>query len=158
MSIMTKIAQYCCEDNCETENAELYYCTVCRILFCQLHWSKFLLHRDPDHPGPDGMLHEKVESGVYEQIERCMAPPKDEEDQNRQHEEDGETEWFGFDRNGGSPVLAEYRRYAALMLDTNRTTGTEVDRGTRHPALVSFIGLTGMLITQTFLSHVIDFH
>lgn len=69
-----------------------------------------------------------------------MAQPPTEREQMQQHIDDEDTTWFGFDRDeDGSPFLAEYQRYASLMMDCAQDPGSQ-----RYPALVSFIGQTGM--------------
>ncbi|ETI24750.1 hypothetical protein G647_04120 [Cladophialophora carrionii CBS 160.54] len=67
-----------------------------------------------------------------------MAEPT-EEGEYRHHQKDEETTWFALDRDArGEPVLAEYRRYAAVMMQTS-----ELGSKTRYPSLVSFVGQTG---------------
>lgn len=89
--------------------------------------------------GPGEIPHETVDLQIYHQVERGMAEPTH-VDETQQHQEDDDTTWFGLDRDAeGDPVLAEYRRYAAIMLQNDSCAGM-----TRLPALVSFVGLTGM--------------
>lgn len=125
-----------CEE-CETQN-DVVFCTGCNDYFCKKHWSKRRAHREKQ-PGPGGMPHEEVDPKVVERVAQCMAEPLDDSDQEQKHKEDNETTWFGLDRDPtGEPVLAEYRRYAAIMLES-----AEASEGPRYPALVSFIGQTG---------------
>lgn len=71
-----------------------------------------------------------------------MAEPTNDSEQEKQHQDDEDTTWFGLDRDAsGDPVLAEYRRYVAIMLESAVEPGIS-----RYPALVSFIGQTGMSV------------
>lgn len=85
------------------------------------------------------MPHERVDPAIVASVTINTAAPEDEHDQIAQHRQDEDTTWLGLDQDsGGEPVLAEYRRYAALMMQ-NRPDSQTV----RYPALVSFIGQTG---------------
>lgn len=53
-----------------------------------------------------------------------MAGPSNESNQEKKHQNDEDTAWFGLDRDiYGDPVLAEYRRYAAIMLESAQGSG-----------------------------------
>ena len=81
-----------------------------------------------------------------------MAEPEDEFQQDKLHQEDEDTTWFGLERDAsGEPILAEYRRYAAIMAQSS-----EDHDSPRYPALVSFIGQTGMQIPPTTYSVMTD--
>jgi hypothetical protein len=92
--------------------------------------------------GPGGVPHEKVDPTIVEALTQCMAEPEDENDQIEKHQDDEDTMWFGLDRDdGGEPILAEYRRYAAIMMQYPNTAAEP-----RYPGLISFIGQTGTSI------------
>lgn len=132
---ISKSCEYC---NFSTAS-ELSLCTGCNDYFCESHWHKRRAHREKQL-GPGGIPHEKVDLNIAEQVEQCLAEPLSDSDEQVQHLADVDTTWFGFDRDANNePVLAEYRRYAAIMMEHAQDTGR-----TRHPALVSFIGETGM--------------
>ena len=92
----------------------------------------------------DGVPHEKVSPHILQQLTQCMAEPADEQEQAQLHLNDEDTTWFAFDRDdNGNPFLAEYQRYAALMMECAQDPGFA-----RHPALVSFIGQTGRYLAS----------
>jgi hypothetical protein len=129
------MAQASC-DICETYEG-LVFCTGCNAHFCDKDWNKRRAHRDKV-PGPGGIPHEANDPKIADLVEQCMAEPLNDLEQGKQHQDDDETTWFGLDRDAsGDPVLAEYRRYVAIMLESANESGES-----RYPALVSFIGQT----------------
>jgi len=124
---------------CEKTNG-VFFCTGCNDYTCENCWNNLRPHRN-NQLGPDGIPHEKVDPEIREKVIQCTAEPIDEVDQTRQHQEDEDTTWFGLDRDaGGDPILREYRRYAAIMMESSQNI-----EGHRFPCLVSFIGQTGTL-------------
>ena len=122
---------------CETQE-DVWLCTGCNDYFCENHWNKRRAHRE-NELGPGGIPHEKVDQRIAQLVKLCMAEPSNGSEQEKQHQDDIDTTWFGLDRDAsGEPILAEYRRYAAIMLEHSQEPGQ-----TRYPALVSFIGQTG---------------
>jgi len=123
----------------------LVFCTGCHAYFCGGCWNKRRAHRE-GLPGPGGIPHEANDPIIADLVEQCMAEPTNDSDQERQHQDDEDTTWFGLDRDAsGDPVLAEYRRYVAIMLESAIEPGKS-----RYPALVSFIGQTGMSVQMCF--------
>ncbi|KAI9158039.1 Calcium-independent phospholipase A2-gamma [Paramyrothecium foliicola] len=126
--------------SCECDKEEdLVFCTGCNEYYCESCWGRRRAHKDKNSLGPGGIPHEKVDPEIVESVNECMAEPEDENDEKQQHEDDQDTTWFGLDRDmGGEPVLSEYRRYAAIMMD-----GASETTSARYPGLVSFVGQTG---------------
>jgi len=112
------------------------YCPGCADWWCDEHWTKLRSHL----PGGKGLNnHEQIDPDLFEQVEHCMAAPNSDTDQIKQHQHDGDTTWLGVGKgNEDDLFLDEYRRYAAIMLES---ATSDVKR--RHPALVSFVGGTG---------------
>jgi hypothetical protein len=122
----------------------VFFCSGCNEHTCDKCWNKVRAHRN-NQLGPDGIPHERVSPDIHEQVIQCTAEPVDELDQERQHQGDEDTKWFGLDRDaGGDPILAEYRRYAAIMMESSQCA-----EGPRFPNLVSFIGQTGTLSSMS---------
>jgi hypothetical protein len=128
---------------CDNTTSDIAFCTGCHYHLCHECWSNHPPHKR-GHLGPAGVPHEKVDPKIVEELTQCMAEPEDESQQDKLHQEDEDTTWFGLERDaGGEPILAEYRRYAAIMAQSS-----EDYDGLRYPALVSFIGQTGTHTTM----------
>lgn len=130
------MASHSCE-LCETGTECIAFCTACNFSLCNNCWDKYPPHKK-GLLGPQGLPHEKANPSVVQELKVCMDEPND-DNERRFHQEDEETTWFGLERDdGGTPVLAEYRRYAAVMMQAS-----ELSDQVRYPSLVSFIGQTG---------------
>lgn len=122
---------------CEESPPEISFCTACNFNLCDECWNTYPPHRK-GLLGPQGLPHEKADPTVVQELKDCMDEPNN-NNEHRLHQDDEETTWFGLERDdGGTPVLAEYRRYAAVMMQAS-----EYSEQTRYPSLVSFIGQTG---------------
>ena len=120
---------------------DVQFCEGCHDFVCGQCWSRIRAHRE-NLPGPGGIPHERVDPKIKEKMVESMAEPVDQTDERRQHLDDEDTTWFALDKDEvGEPVLAEYRRYASIMMDC-----VEGADGPRYPRLVSFIGETGISI------------
>lgn len=119
---------------------DVLFCEGCNEFVCEKCWNKFRPHRE-NKPGQNGIPHQRVALDIKEKMQVSMAEPMDEGDQTKQHQDDEDTTWFGLDKDENEePILSEYRRYAAIMMDCMQSANE-----TRHPRLVSFIGETGKL-------------
>ncbi|KAI1741274.1 hypothetical protein F4680DRAFT_416257 [Xylaria scruposa] len=124
-------------ETCDSDEA-LKFCEGCNDYYCLRCWPKRRAHRF-NEVGPNGIPHNQLEPEIVKKVNEWMAEPKDEQDEQKQHELDEESIWFGLSRNReGDPILAEYSRFAALMVETSEGA-PEV----RHPGLISFVGQTG---------------
>lgn len=122
----------------DESNDDVWFCEGCNDYVCENCWNKIRAHRQ-NALGAGDTPHERVTREIKENLEVSLAAPTNEGDSIKQHQEDVDTTWFGLDRDeGGDPILSEYRRYAAVMMDCMQDAS---DR--RYPRLVSFIGETG---------------
>jgi hypothetical protein len=120
---------------------DVAFCEGCNDFVCNKCWTRIRAHRE-NLSGPGGIPHQRVDPKIKEKMVESMAEPADQGDERRQHQEDEDTTWFALDKDdGGEPILAEYRRYASIMMDC-----VEGAIGPRYPRLVSFIGETGLLV------------
>lgn len=89
--------------------------------------------------GAHGVPHGKSRPEIVETIKASMSEPQNDVEEVEQHIKDADTIWFGLSQDeGGEPALADYRRYASVMMESNPDA-----TGPRYPGLVSFIGPTG---------------
>lgn len=138
MDLSVSTSAICMFDD-STENVA--FCEGCNDFVCAACWTKIRAHRE-NLPGPGGIPHQRVDPRIKEKMTESMAEPVDQDDERRQHEGDEDTKWFALDKDdGGEPILAEYRRYASIMMDSSEGTA-----GSRYPRLVSFIGETGLSV------------
>lgn len=134
-SDMAPMAKNC--EECQNED-DLWLCTRCDEYYCSAHWSARRKHNEISSVN----LHEKVRPDVKERLDDCMMSDESDEAQLVRHRDDEPSTWFAFDRDEhGNPFLAEYERFSALMMETANESGSP-----RYPALVSFIGQTGMTV------------
>ena len=115
-------------------------CLSCGSIYCEFCWEKQGPHR-PGKVGQDGLPHEKTDKQIYERLKAILEPPEDPEELSRLHVEDGDTAWFGVEKDAtGQPIFYDYGRYAALMAETKQPNAN-----VRYPQLVSFVGQTGRM-------------
>ncbi|KAK6220922.1 hypothetical protein LQW54_001842 [Pestalotiopsis sp. IQ-011] len=123
---------------CPKEN-DLKFCEGCNSYWCDSCWPKPKMHRRQNNPGAHETPHEKSDPLIVKRVNEWMAAPEDEQDERAQHENDEDTIWLGWDKDSiGDPILAEYRRYASIMMETAQNAPM-----TRYPGLVSFVGPSG---------------
>lgn len=119
---------------------DLKFCEGCGSYWCgsDTCWRTVKKHRESQQ-GVGVRIHEKSDPGIVRRVMESMAAPKSEEEERQQHENDEDTLWLGWDKDeNGDPLLAEYSRYASMMMETSQGRAE-----TRYPALVSFVGQTG---------------
>jgi hypothetical protein len=120
-----------------SEDDAIVFCAGCNYFQCLTCWENLPAHKKAIL-GPSGFPHDKTDPSMVAALQECLREPDNEEEQNREHVEDEDTTWFGLDReDSGDPILAEYGRYATIMLETAQETGQQ-----RFPQLVSFMGET----------------
>ncbi|KAM5355310.1 hypothetical protein ACJ41O_001956 [Fusarium nematophilum] len=91
----------------------------------------------PGKVGIDGRGHEKVDEEVINRLKGIFGQPTQAE-QNRRHESDVNTTWFGVMKEANQPYL-HYSNRLVEILNESRV----VDHSERFPQLVSFVGQTG---------------
>ncbi|KAM3087081.1 hypothetical protein ACMFMG_001191 [Clarireedia jacksonii] len=117
---------------------EVKFCEGCNDYYCNKCWPSRRAHRE-NKVGPSGIPHGQLDPRIVEKVNNWMAEPQDADDERRKHDLDEDTIWFGLSKNeDGEPVLAEYRRFAAIMMENPEALGQP-----RYPSLVSFVGQTG---------------
>lgn len=125
---------------CETAD-NLVFCEGCEAYYCEDCWEKLKSHRKQGQ-GAGGVPHGKSRPEIVHTIKASMSEPKNDAEEVKQHVKDADSIWFGLSQDeGGEPALADYRRYASVILESNPEA-----IGPRYPGLVSFIGSTGMCL------------
>lgn len=126
---------------CDHAPDNLVFCEGCDAYYCDDPcWGKLKSHRKQGL-GAGGVPHGKSRPEIVQMIKESMAEPRNDFDEKEQHEKDVDAVWFGLSQDeGGEPALADYRRYATVILESNPETSAP-----RYPGLVSFIGPTGKL-------------
>lgn len=126
-------------DMCDTKDG-LIFCEGCASYYCDDCWQRKRSHRVGGQ-GASGVPHGKSKPEVVRMIKFSMSEPQDEGDERQQHIKDENSIWFGLSQDdGGDPALADYRRYASIMMENAGETSSP-----RFPGLVSFIGPTSKL-------------
>jgi hypothetical protein len=119
------------------DESTIVFCTGCNYEQCLPCWNTEVPHKK-GIPGISGFPHDKINPAMVAALRDCLREPNTEQEQDQNHIDDEDTTWFGLDReDSGDPILAEYGRYATIMLQTTIDTGQE-----RYPQLVSFVGET----------------
>ena len=72
----------------------LWYCNVCRFIFCNICWDDQLPHRR-DQLGPGGIPHEKTELDVAEKVSNVLSPLVPDLEREKLCYNDEATAWFG---------------------------------------------------------------
>ncbi|KAI8626808.1 hypothetical protein F5Y19DRAFT_466119 [Xylariaceae sp. FL1651] len=112
-------------------------CVQCDDFFCDECWPKERPHR-PGKVGIDGRPHEKVDEEVISRLKLTFTQPTKEE-QERRHEFDINTTWFGVAKEANQPFLHHSNR----LVDIMQEHPTPYHPADRFPHLVSFVGQTG---------------
>lgn len=132
---------------------ELVFCEGCEAYYCDACWERLKSHKRQGL-GAGGVPHGKSRPEIVHVIKESMAEPKNDGEEVEQHVRDADSIWFGLSQDdGGEPALADYRRYASVILESNPEA-----TGPRYPGLVSFIGPTSMYIVYTCLTRMMDSH
>ncbi|KAI1101208.1 hypothetical protein F4804DRAFT_17888 [Jackrogersella minutella] len=114
------------------------FCEGCNDYYCDECWPRRRAHKG-NIVGPTGIPHNQLDPKIVKKVNEWMAEPEDEYDEHKQHELDEDSVWFGLSKDKqGDPMLAEYKRFTTLMIETS-----EGAPSTRYPGLVSFVGQTG---------------
>lgn len=126
---------------CDAAPDNLVFCEGCEAYYCdEPCWEKLKSHRKQGR-GAGGVPHGKSRPEIVQMIKESMAEPSNDFDEREQHVKDVDSVWFGLSQDeGGEPALADYRRYATVILESNPENSAP-----RYPGLVSFIGPTGRL-------------
>ncbi|KAI1264025.1 hypothetical protein F5Y18DRAFT_418041 [Xylariaceae sp. FL1019] len=125
-----------CEGCSGTE--EVKFCEACNDYYCDTCWHQRRAHRE-SRVGPNGIPHGQLDPIIVKRVNKWMAAPKDKEAEMIEHQFNTDTVWFGLSKdNYGDPILAEYRRFTAVMMETLEGVSEP-----RYPGLVSFVGQTG---------------
>ncbi|OQV08405.1 hypothetical protein CLAIMM_12685 [Cladophialophora immunda] len=141
----------CVECEAKFEAAGIVFCAGCNYYQCLTCWDKLTAHKK-GILSPSGFPHDKTDPSMVAALQACLREPENEEEQNLKHVEDEETTWFGLDREDtDDSILAEYGRYATIMLETAQLAGQQ-----RFPQLVSFMGVTRYAGKSTLIKLLLD--
>jgi hypothetical protein len=128
-----------CED-CNRQSQETWFCEQCDAIYCDACWVKPLPHRK-GRKGTGSILHEKANWLIARRLKSILTPTDDPVEQQKLHDRDINTAWFGVIRNITAdplPGLRDYGRFPQLMQAS--WTDKEPER---WPQVVSVIGQTG---------------
>jgi hypothetical protein len=142
MSQAQVLVTECCI--CEKEK-RVWTCDQCNNdAFCDDCWESQRPHR-PGAKGRGGIPHEKTDQEVVAFLQNVLDTPRTADEQQLLHHNDTETIWFGVERDSTNiPSFHDYGRYVTLMADSIGDY-----KGPRYPQLVSFIGQTGNMPSQS---------
>lgn len=82
---------------CKKHVRHIWYCNVCRYLFCNACWDALFLHRQLPKKGRGETPHEKTDPTVAEKVQKVMSPPSDDWAREQLYRDDEVTSWFGMD-------------------------------------------------------------
>ena len=130
--------EYC--DPCGREQPSVAYCSNCRYQFCRMHWAEQWAHKGKTEQKPnDGVPHEKTDPWLAKNIELIIEPSLSQEEQNRLHQADDDTTWFGvLPDEAGKLKFHDFGRYEHISLQSRFQ-----DKSSQFPSLVSFVGTSG---------------
>ena len=80
--------------SCEEHWAQLYFCNVCRYVFCSKCWELQLAHRKKSL-APGAIPHEKTDLELAQRIHDVFTTDFDDTAFEKLHAEDQATAWFG---------------------------------------------------------------
>ncbi|KAF7523041.1 hypothetical protein G7054_g11908 [Neopestalotiopsis clavispora] len=126
-------------ETCETchRTDGIKFCDSCEDFYCDACYMKRRFHTTTKKPS--GIPHGKSDPDIVKRVAEWVVEPRDEQDEKEQHQNDEDTIWLGWDKDpSGEPILAEYRRYVSIMMETAGHAPA-----TRYPGLVSFVGPAG---------------
>lgn len=82
-------------ESCRMSVKNVWYCNVCKFIFCDPCWESMVLHQRPPRKGRGQMPHEKTDPAIAEKVQKVMVPPADEWLREQLYKEDEVTSWFG---------------------------------------------------------------
>lgn len=125
---------------CGHEQPAVAYCSNCGAQFCSYHWAEQWVHRDKsDQRLKDGVPHEKTDPWLANKIKTIIEPSLSQEEQNRLHQQDEDTTWFGvMPDNAGKLMFHDFGRYEQSSLQSRFP-----QKSSQYPSLISFVGTTG---------------
>ena len=125
---------------CGREQPSVAYCSNCGAQFCSYHWAEQWVHRDKsDQRLKDGVPHEKTDPWLANKIKTIIEPSLSQDEQNRLHQEDEDTTWFGvMPDNAGKLMFHDFGRYEQSSLQSRFP-----QKSSQYPSLISFVGTTG---------------
>lgn len=125
---------------CGREQPAVAYCSNCGAQFCSYHWAEQWVHRDKsDQRLKDGVPHEKTDPWLANKIKTIIEPSLSQEEQNRLHQQDEDTTWFGvMPDNAGKLMFHDFGRYEQSSLESRFP-----QKSSQYPSLISFVGTTG---------------
>lgn len=127
-------------DPCGREQPSVSYCSNCGAQFCRLHWAEQWVHQNKTEQRlKDGVPHEKTDPWLAKNIELIIEPSMSQEEQNRLHQADDDTTWFGvIPDKAGKLMFHDFGRYEHVSLQSRFQ-----EKSSQFPSLVSFVGTTG---------------
>ena len=81
-------------DDCGEPLRDVDFCSACNASFCTQCWDRLVLHRN-NMTSAAGIPHEKVKPVVAMKVRKALAPPDNDNLQERLHRDDAVTSWFG---------------------------------------------------------------
>ena len=119
------------------------------------------MHKKQRH-APSSIPHEKSDYDAAMKIKSILEAKTTLAEQDKLHEHDENTTWFGIVREDGDlPLFRDYGRYANIMTNALRSSSRHGSRWMpgardhRFPSLVSFVGQTGSFIMPSQVSMLI---
>ena len=126
-------------DQCQSERPDVTYCPACCFHFCREHWDAQILHRRPRDF--NGIPHERTDPRLAKRIRSIIEPSISPEEQNRLHQQDEDTTWFGVLPDATCPgqlLFHDFGRYEEFLVQS-----TFAPKSAQFPSLISFVGPTG---------------
>lgn len=127
-------------DPCGREQPSVAYCSNCGARFCRMHWAEQWVHQGKTEQRlKDGVPHEKTDPWLAKNIELIIEPSLSQEEQNRLHQADDDTTWFGvIPDKAGKLLFHDFGRYEYTSLQSRFQ-----EKSSQFPSLISFVGTTG---------------
>jgi hypothetical protein len=137
-SALSESSQYILPQTCEICDIRdrKFWCNMCESMFCDDCWADQPLHNLKRQKAAD---HEKTPLELAEVILSILGQRKDPSEENRLHEENYKTKWFGVLHEENSIYFQDFGRYGRLAIGM----GGRDDIPLQYPSLSSFVGETG---------------
>ncbi|KAH0559390.1 hypothetical protein GP486_004094 [Trichoglossum hirsutum] len=122
----------CCE--CGKYSESRYWCSTCRDVYCGFCWGQVRSHRRIG-----SVVHEKTDIRIAEIINASLKPDRTDSEEERLHQEDEVTAWFGVIRQlEGRLVFMDFGAYGEALNTIKEASGRQLHN--IYPGLVSFVG------------------
>ncbi|KAK6351889.1 hypothetical protein TWF718_005033 [Orbilia javanica] len=130
-----------CESHKGCSKAAYLFCNICTRIFCsKICWNDWPNHQPRRNPRHSDPVHEPTDQRLVITLASAFRPRVAPEEQNRRHDRDQKTVWFGVLYSNSHVLFQDFQRFSNIAAEFRALKGSPQ---VRYPRLVSFVGETG---------------